>query len=106
MGRRTSLAALLAISLGTGGCTLCKPLVGAVTGPVVVLANSNGNWGGCGCDGRAIVAVFVVAAAIGAASGLVTGIISDVQYVCGYADDPTRNWWDPFATNTMASTAR
>lgn len=102
MRHLTCLAAVLALSLGTGGCTLAKPFVGVVAGPAVLLGNSGGNWGGCGCDGRALVGILIGAAAIGAAAGLVTGVISDVQYLCGYADDPSRNWWNPFATNTSA----
>jgi len=103
MRRRTSLAVALAISLATGGCTLGKPFVGAVTGPVVLLGHSGVNFSGCN-DGRALVAVLCVAAAAGAFAGLVTGAISDVQFLCGYARHPSRNWWNPFATNTMAET--
>lgn len=94
-----SLAAVLAISLATGGCTLGKPFVGAVTGPAILLGNTTGNWG-CGGDGRALVAVLVGAAVVGAAAGLVTGMISDVQFLCGRVHDPAHNWWNPFATNS------
>ena len=97
------LAGFLVVS-SASGCTLVKPVVGAVTGPVVLLAASGGQGIGCGCqDGRAILVLFAVAAAIGAGGGLVTGIISDVQALCGVADDPCRNWQHPFATNTGAS---
>ncbi len=83
------------------GCTLAKPVVGAVTGPVIILGNSSGNLGGgCGCDGRAVACVFLAMSVVGAGAGLVTGIISDVQAVCGAAPDPTANWFDPFLTNT------
>lgn len=95
------IAALGAAGLASGGCTLCKPVVGAVTGPVIFLGHSNGDF--CGCDGRALACAFALAAAAGAGAGFVTGVISDVQWACGRADDPTRNWWDPFATNTMAA---
>lgn len=86
---------------------MVKPVVGAVAGavfvPAVLLGSANGNLGGCGCDGRALVTVLAVGAAIGAgiggAAGLVTGVISDVRYICGYCDDPTANLWDPFQTN-------
>lgn len=102
MGRLATLAAVCTFALGSGGCTLCKPVVGAVAGPVVMIG-AIGQSGGCGCgDGRALLGLLAIGAAIGAGAGLVTGVISDVQYVCGYADDPTRNWWNPFATNTMA----
>lgn len=83
--------------LAGGGCTLAKPIVGAVTGPAVILANVNtcycGDWQGAAC-------VLAVGAAIGAACGVVTGIISDVQALTGAATDPCRNWWNPLATNT------
>jgi hypothetical protein len=83
------------------GCTLAKPLVGAVTGPIVLLAGTGGSCCNCGGDGRAVLCLFAFAAAIGAGGGLVTGIISDVQVLTGAADDPCRNWWEPFRTNTM-----
>ncbi len=100
MKRPLALAAVLVLGLGSGGCTLCKPIIGAVTGPALILSHAGPDWGRCGCDGRAAAAVLVVAAAIGAAAGLVTGVISDVQALRGHAQDPTRNWWNPFATNT------
>lgn len=106
LARSVALAGLLATSLGSAGCTLCKPLVGAVTGPAVLFAASNGDIGGCGCDGRAVLVVFAGAAVVGAAAGLVTGIISDVQVLRGVATDPTNNWWDPFAINTGPSSCR
>ena len=50
--------------------------------------------------------VFAGAAVVGAAAGLVTGIVSDVQVLRGVAADPTNNWWDPFAINTGPSSCR
>jgi hypothetical protein len=98
--RALAVVFLLGCSLASG-CTLAKPLVGVVTGPVIMLGHSNGDFGGgCGCDGRAVVCVFLAMSAIGAGAGLVTGIISDVQAITGQAHDPIDNWWDPFATNT------
>jgi len=95
------LAAVLALGLGSSGCTLVKPLVGALTGPAIMLGHSSGDFGGCcnSCNGEAILGALAVMAAFGAGAGLVTGIISDVRYVCGYSDDPTNNWWDPFKIN-------
>jgi hypothetical protein len=101
------LAAAAACCLASGGCTVVKPVigaaVGAVAGPALLIAGSDGNLGACGCDARAIVVVLAISAAVGAsiggAAGLVTGIISDVRYVCGYSADPTSNWWDPFKIN-------
>lgn len=87
--------------VATGGCTLVKPVVGAIAGPAVVLSGSDGLFGGCGCgDARGVLAVLAVTAAAGAAVGLVTGVISDVQWLSGAASDPTANWADPFKTNT------
>ncbi|MFN0164226.1 MAG: hypothetical protein ACKVQQ_23565 [Burkholderiales bacterium] len=95
-----ALACLVVVApavLASGGCTLAKPIVGAVTGPVVVLASVNG----CGCsDWQGFVCLLTVGAAVGAACGVVTGIISDVQALSGAASDPYRNWWNPLATNT------
>lgn len=95
-------AAFAFLAPAMAGCTLVKPVVGAVTGPIVMFARSDGSLGSCNCscDGRAIVCALALLAAIGATGGLVTGIISDVQAVCCDVDDPTANWWDPFALNT------
>ena len=101
-GRRLVLAAVATFAPAMGGCTLVKPVVGAVTGPVIMMGHSNGDFGGCGCDGRAFLCVFAVMAAVGATGGLVTGIVSDVQVVFGEVENPTNNWWDPFAFNTSA----
>ncbi|MFY9345817.1 MAG: hypothetical protein WAT39_25220 [Planctomycetota bacterium] len=98
--RRSLLVLALFGGSLVSGCTLAKPVVGAVVGPVVVLG-ALGGGGGCGCgDGRAIVVLLALGSAVGAGAGLVTGIISDVQAITGEADDPTRNWWDPLKTNT------
>lgn len=105
--RRLFPALALAAVLGSSGCTLCKPVVGAITGPVVLFGSGAGDlhWhGGCGCnDGYAILAVLAVASGVGAVAGLVTGIISDVQALTGEATDPCANWADPFKTNTSSN---
>jgi hypothetical protein len=102
MSPRHSLRRLLpwGLLLAGAGCTLVKPVVGAVTGPVVILGE--GGFGtGCHGDGRGMVAVFGAMSALGAVGGLVTGVISDVQVLSGAAEwDPTGNWWHPFKTNT------
>ena len=96
--RLSALVAVMTIGLANGGCTLVKPLVGAVTGPVIILGNSadggcfNGDWRGIGCALASL-------AVIGAVGGLVTGIVSDVRVLTESAQDPTDNWWDPFAIN-------
>ncbi len=83
--------------LVTGGCTLVKPVVGAVVGPAVFFAGSGGSV--CNCDGRGVVAALTVAAVAGACVGVVTGVASDVQALSGAASNPTAYWWDPFRTN-------
>jgi hypothetical protein len=105
MLRRVLPVLVLAAGLGSSSCTLCKPVVGAITGPIVILGNcGNLNLGGGGSyDGCAVAAFFGTLMAIGAVGGLVTGIISDVQALTGAARDPVANWYDPFATNTSPS---
>ena len=93
------MGAVLALGLGSTGCTLVKPLVGAVVGPAIMLGNSGGDFSGCGCNGEGIVAALTVMAAVGAGAGLITGIISDVRVICGCSESPTNNWWDPFKIN-------
>ena len=95
------MGAVLALGLGSTGCTLVKPLVGAVVGPAVMLGNSGGDFSGCN-SGEAVVGVLALMAVVGAGAGLITGIISDVRVVCGCCDDPTNNWWDPFKINNGA----
>jgi hypothetical protein len=104
--RRVGLVAAIACCLGSNGCTVVKPVIGAavgmVAGPAFFLAGSNGNISDCGCDGRGIIVVLATTAAVGAAVGgvvgLVTGVISDVRWMCG-CDEPMANWWDPFKIN-------
>jgi hypothetical protein len=100
MLRRSLGVVAFVVFAGSSGCTLAKPVVGVVTGPIVLIGHANGDLGwGCG-DGRAIVAVFAVMSAVGAVGGIVTGVISDVHALSGAAADPAHNWWDPFKTNT------
>jgi hypothetical protein len=99
--RLLSVTFLATMALTSTSCTLTKPLVCAVTGPVVILGRSCDGLGCCG-DPRGIVCVVVLLSAVGAAGGLVTGIISDIHWIAGDASDPTRNLGDPFATNTSA----
>jgi hypothetical protein len=104
MLRRVLPVLVLAVGVGSASCTLCKPIVGAITGPIVILGNSCGDFhfGGGSNDGCAVVALFGAMAAVGAVGGLVTGIISDVQALTGRAYDPCANWFDPFKTNTSS----
>jgi hypothetical protein len=95
--KRLLLISVLAVlAFSSTSCTLVKPLVCAVTMPIYMLGNSDAR----GCDPRAAACGLVVMAAIGAACGLVTGIISDINWIMGEADNPVRNIHDPFATNT------
>ena len=86
------------LALSSTSCTLAKPVVCAVTTPIYVLGNSDT----CGCDPRGALCGLLVISAVGAAGGLVTGIISDINYLTGDVEDPCRNLHDPFATNTSA----
>ncbi len=103
MSRSSRLVAAFALSAAfvAPGCTLTKPLIGAITGPVIMLGHST-SLGGCGGDGQAVLGLLAVFAAIGSTAGLVTGVISDVQWMTGAAEDPSRNWADPFQTNTAS----
>ena len=88
---------LAAAAFSSTSCTVAKPFVCAVTTPIYVLGQGNG----CGCDPRGAACALVIVAAVGAVGGLVTGIISDINYLSGAAwEDPSRNLGDPFATNT------
>ena len=91
-----ALALALAVLAGTS-CTVTKPLVCAVALPAKAVGNPS-CLGGCN-DARALGCAFMVLAAVGAAGGLVTGFVSDVQVLCGATDDPTHNLADPFAVN-------
>ena len=103
MKRLLSVTAVAAVAASSTSCTLFKPVVCAVTGPVLILGHVNPS-GGCGnCDPRGLACGLVVLSAVGAAGGLVTGIISDINWISGEAEDPTRNIGDPFATNTSSS---
>jgi hypothetical protein len=98
LGRRLALVAALGLAAPAGGCVLCKPVVGALVGPVVFLGRGNGNsFGSCHGDARGLLAAYAVLVAAGAVCGLVTGAITDVRVVCGCEPDPLCNWWDPFA---------
>ena len=104
MSRRLLLASSLALAASTStSCTLAKPIVCALTAPVYVIGNSGGgpHWCSCNCnDARAYAVVVVAICAVGAVGGLVTGIISDINVLRGVAEDPCRNFANPFATNT------
>lgn len=92
---------MLAMVVAIPGCTLVKPVVGAVIGPFVMVGESGGIGDCCGADPRALACAYMLLACVGAAGGLVSGVISDVQVLSGAASaDPTANWWDPFKTNT------
>ena len=92
--RHCALLAMMVACL-LGSCTLAKPLVGAVVGPVMLLAE-----GGCRCgSGEEAAMALCAGSVVGAGAGLVTGIISDFNWVTGRTEDPTINWHDPFATN-------
>ena len=94
--RLLMISVLAVFAFSSTSCTLAKPLVCAVTMPIYLIGNSDAR----GCDARGAACGFLVVAAIGAAGGLVTGSISDINWIMGEADNPVRNIHDPFATNT------
>lgn len=91
------MVVLLAATAPLGGCTLCKPVVGAVTGPACWLAHGGADFGHCNREAAAVA--LAVASAVGAVAGLFTGVASDIHWLSGEAQDPTANWHDPFRTN-------
>lgn len=107
MPRKRLLVAslLMAGAFCSTSCTLAKPFVCAVTTPIYVLGKSSGS-GSCGYRPEGAACALLVVSAIGAAGGLVTGIISDINILNGDVDDPTRNFHDPFATNTSDGSFR
>lgn len=95
-------SALMAAAFCSTSCTLAKPIVCAVTMPIYVLSHSDV----CGCRPEGAACAFLIVSAVGAAGGLVTGIISDINLLTGDVADPIRNLHDPFATNTSEGSFR
>jgi hypothetical protein len=97
------IAGCLVLALfASSGCTVVKPAVGCFTGPVVALSQP-GCWCHTSCHDEGVLYAFAGLAMVGAVAGLVTGVVSDYHAVTGTVDDPTNNWWDPFATNAQAA---
>ncbi len=92
--RAASTLALLAATSSPAACTLGKPLVCAVSAPLYVLGH-----GGAGAGGDGLACALLAISATGAAAGLVTGVISDLNYLTDRTSDPYRNLTNPFATN-------
>ncbi len=90
--------------LATPSCTLCKPVVCAVTTPFLLLSES-GSGPVFTCrndgDGYAVVALLGVVGAVGAVVGLFTGIASDFNVLTGRVDQrhALKNLANPFRTN-------
>ena len=86
--------------LPLAGCTLIKPVTGAIAGPAILLGQPNAvGWGCCCGDGDELLGVLLAGAAVGTVCGLVNGVISDFRWLFDETEDPTRNWADPFRTN-------
>lgn len=110
--RLVCLLVLSATAVDNAACTLVKPVVGVVMGPVVILRDGQcrfGEWEGEARgegygEGAAVLVGLVVFPVAGVIGGLVTGVVSDFHVLRGQATDPGRNWSNPFATNTMAET--
>ena len=98
--RRLAMSAvLMVLALLASSCTLAKPLIGAVTAPAYLLASDDCNR----FDSCTLPCGVVAMAAAGAVGGFVTGVISDIYWLTGKANDPVRNIHDPFATNVGRS---
>ena len=90
------VASLMGAVLCTVSCTIAKPVVCAVTTPARALSEADGKSYSPEPNFCGLVAV----SAMGAAAGLVTGFLSDINFLLGVANDPARNIHDPFKTNT------
>jgi hypothetical protein len=87
----------LGMGIGCGSCTVVKPVAGLVTGPVHApdeIGVEPSAASVCGVFG-----MLLVESAAGVVGGLATGIVSDARVLLGKADEPTRNWGNPFRTN-------
>lgn len=90
------VASLMGAVLCTVSCTVAKPVVCAVTTPARALSEAGRSY--YSLEGT--VCGLMTMSAIGAAAGLVTGFLSDINVLRGVADDPDRNIHDAFRTNT------
>ena len=104
--------AVALLPLTMGSCTLFKPVVGLFTGPFYVLSEGGGSVlegtlrvGNCRGEGAAVAAGAVGAVIISAGpiGGLITGIISDWNYLTGRVsrEQWMNNFHNPFMTNTQ-----
>jgi hypothetical protein len=89
------------MGIGCSSCTVVKPVTGLVTGPM--RANDELGGGTSPASGCAVIGILAVESAAGVVCGLATGVASDVHVLFGGADEPTRNWANPFRTNTDAT---
>ena len=98
--KRLAMSAVLAVlAFLAPSCPLAKPLIGAATAPAYFWASDDCNR----FDSCTLPCGLVAMAAVGVVGGLVTGVLSDIYWLSGKADDPTRNFYDPFATNVSRS---
>lgn len=94
--RLLMVACLMGAALGTKSCTIAKPVVCVITTPAKALGEAGRSYYSLEAAACGLMAM----SAIGAAAGLVTGFLSDMNVLLGVADDPVRNIHDPFKTNT------
>lgn len=99
---RPAASCLLLLLAAAPGCTLVKPAVGCLTGPVLAFSQPNCCGLGC-CHDEGVIYAYAGLALVGAVAGLATGVVSDYHALTGTVEDPTANWWDPFATNAQPS---
>jgi hypothetical protein len=103
MGGVLSLGLALT-AVGGSSCTVIKPVTCAVIGPFILASQSEGTFfRGDPVSPEAAAVVLGLFVGVCAAGGLVTGFVSDVNYLMGSVVDPTRNICHPFVTNTDAS---
>ena len=104
--RRRLALTLGALLIGlTPGCTIGKPIVGLFTGPYFVASDCDGCFvprTHCGDPRGVVVAWTAVFFGAGPIGGLVTGAISDFNFITGRVDgnEWSRNFAHPFRTNT------
>lgn len=96
---------VLVLALTLNSCTIAKPVVCALTTPVLFLSSSPCLPYGCHCrNAEGLAWGFAAVAAVGVVGGLISGFVSDMNLILGHVDrgDACRNLHNPFRTNASA----